>query len=162
MSSVITLITKKKFSSGMKAIIWKLTLELVKLHYKKAVPFYNVKITSSLSKKHLGITLDSELKFEERIGKVCKQKLVNERLNILHRITNHMTLDKRKMLLKAFIESQFSYCPLVQMFHSGTVNSKINRSHEKALRIGYSDFKAQFDELLEKDGSLSLHQAFKL
>ena len=73
-----------------------------------------------------------------------------------------MTLDKRKMLLKAFIESQFSYCPLVQMFHSGTVNSKINRSHEKALRIGYSDFKAQFDELLEKDGSFSLHQVFKL
>ena len=42
------------------------------------------------------------------------------------------------------------------MFHSGTLNNKINKLHEKALRILYSDFKANFDELLEKDGSFSI------
>ena len=59
-----------------------------------------------------------------------------------------MSLDKRKMLLKAFIESQFSYCPLIWMFHSRTLNNKISRLQEKALRTSYSDFKAKFDEPL--------------
>ena len=68
-----------------------------------------------------------------------------------------MSLDKRKMLLRAFIESQFSYCPLIWMFHSRTLNNKINRIPEKALRIVYGDYKSKFDELLEKDGSLSIH-----
>ena len=43
------------------------------------------------------------------------------------------------------------------MFHSRTLNNKINRLHKQALRIVYSDFKANFDELLEKDGSFSIH-----
>ena len=50
-----------------------------------------------------------------------------------------------------------SYCPLIWMFHSRTLNNKINRLHKQALRIVYSDFKANFDELLEKDGSFSIH-----
>ena len=61
------------------------------------------------------------------------------------------------MLLRAFIESQFSYCPLIWMFHSRTLNNKINRLHEKALRIVCGDYKSKFDELLEKDGSFSIH-----
>ena len=119
------------------------------------VPFDNVQITSSLSKKLLGITFDSELKFEEHVSKVCN--IVNKKLNDLHCIVNQMSLDKRKMLLNALIESQFSYCPLIWMFHSRTLNNKINRLHEKALRIVYADFKANFDELLEKDSSFSIH-----
>ena len=53
-----------------------------------------------------------------------------------------MSLDKRSMIMKAFIESQFYYCPLIWMFHSRTMNNKINRLHEKALRIIYSDYKS--------------------
>ena len=68
-----------------------------------------------------------------------------------------MDLDKRKMLLRAFIESQFCYCPLIWMFHSRTLNNKINRLHEKTLRIIYGDYKPKLDELLEKDDSLSIH-----
>ena len=61
------------------------------------------------------------------------------------------------MYLRAFIESQFSYCPLIWMFHSRTLNNKINRLHEKALRIVYEDYKSKLDELLEKDSSFSIH-----
>ena len=61
------------------------------------------------------------------------------------------------MLLRAFIESHYNYCPLIWMFHSRTLNSKINQLHEKALRILYGDYKSKFDELLEKDGSFSMH-----
>ena len=41
------------------------------------------------------------------------------------------------------------------MFHSRTLNKKINRLHEKALRIVHEDSK--FDELLEKDNFFSIH-----
>ena len=68
-----------------------------------------------------------------------------------------MSLDKRKMLLRAFIESQFSYCLLIWMFHSRSLNNQINRLHEKALRIVYGDSKPKFDELLQKDSSFSIH-----
>ena len=66
-------------------------------------------------------------------------------------------LRQTKNAFKAFIESQFSYCPLIWIFHSRTLNSKINRLREKALRIMYGDYESKFDELLEKDGSFSIN-----
>ena len=61
------------------------------------------------------------------------------------------------MLLKAFIECKFSYFPLIWIFHSRTLNNKINRLHEKTLRIVYGDYKSKFDELLEKDSFFRIH-----
>ena len=87
------------------------------------VPFENVQITSSLTEKLLGTIFDSELKIEEHISKIYN--IVNKKLNALHRISNHMSTDKRKMMLKAFIESQFSCCPLIWMFYSRALNNKI-------------------------------------
>ena len=43
------------------------------------------------------------------------------------------------------------------MFHSRNLNNKTNRLHEKALRIVYWDYKSKFHELLQKDGSSSIH-----
>ena len=37
--------------------------------------------------------------------------------------------------MKAFIESQVGYYPVVWMFHSRTLNNKINPTHKRALRI---------------------------
>ena len=59
------------------------------------------------------------------------------------------------MLLKAFIESQFSYCLPIWMLHSRTLDNNVNCLHKKALKIVHSDFKAKFDELMKKDGSFS-------
>ena len=69
-----------------------------------------------------------------------------------------MPLEKRRIVKKTFIESQFNYCPLILMFHSRTMNNKINRLHERALRIVYSDFKSSFEGLLMKDNSFSIHE----
>ena len=43
------------------------------------------------------------------------------------------------------------------MFHSRTLNNKINILHEKELRIEYSDFKANLGELLQEDASFDTH-----
>ena len=49
---------------------------------QREIRFANASVTSSLSKKLLGLTLDSKLKFEEHINKTCKT--VNKKLNALH------------------------------------------------------------------------------
>ena len=43
------------------------------------------------------------------------------------------------------------------MFHSRRLNNKINSIHEKALRITYQDNASTFQELLDKDNSVSIH-----
>ena len=67
-----------------------------------------------------------------------------------------MDIPKRKDLMKAFITSRFSYCPLIWMLHSRELNSRINNIHEKALRLTYKDNKSSFKQLLEKDDSVTV------
>ena len=69
-----------------------------------------------------------------------------------------MSLEKRRTLMKAFIESQFNYCPLIWMLRSRTLNNKINHTHERALRTVYSDYNSSFYELLDKDDTFTIHQ----
>ena len=68
-----------------------------------------------------------------------------------------MNISKRRILTNAFFELQFSYCPLVWMWHSHANNSKINRLHEHCFLIIYSDIPSSFETLLEKDGFVSTH-----
>ena len=59
--------------------------------------------------------------------------------------------------MKAFIESQFGYCPLDRMFCSRTMNARINGIHIRALRIVYNDSMSIFDGLLTKDKSFTIN-----
>ena len=61
------------------------------------------------------------------------------------------------MIMRAFITSQFSYCPLVWMCHSRIVSNKINKLHKRTLRLVYNDKQLTFEELLDKDKSLRFH-----
>ena len=81
-------------------------------------------IDCSNSVKLLGITIDKKLKFNERVTKICKK--VSAKLHALVRISNFMSRDNLRLLVKSFVESQFSYCPLVWMFHSRALNNRIN------------------------------------
>ena len=62
----------------------------------------------------------------------------------LSRMSAYLGTDKLRVLMRAFVTSQFQYCPLVWMFHSRKMNNKINRLHERALRITYKDFFSSF------------------
>ena len=107
-------------------------------------------VKNKMEQKLLGIKFDSSLSFKGHITSLCKK--ASQKPHALARIVNCMDLPKKKVLMKALITSQFNYCPLIWMFHSRTLTNNMKRLHEKALRIVYSDFKANFDELLEKDG----------
>ena len=67
-----------------------------------------------------------------------------------------MGINKRRILMKSCIFSQFNYCPLVWMCHSRSL--KINLIQERALRIVYKDYKSSFKELLQQDKSITIHQ----
>ena len=112
-------------------------------------------IIGTSSVKLLGITIDNKLNFEEHVSNICKK--VSLKLHALSRIANYMSTNKLKLIMKAFIESQFGYCPLIWMFHSRQLNNKINKLQERALRIVYKDTYSTFDELLRKDNSFTLH-----
>ena len=59
--------------------------------------------------------------------------------------------------MKAFIQSQFGYCPLVWMFCSRTINARINRIDERSLRIVYNNYVSTLNELLTTDKSFTIH-----
>ena len=113
-------------------------------------------IQSENQQELLGIVIDSNLTFEDHVSKICKK--ASQKLNALARVSSYMDIHKKKLLMKSFITSQFGYCPLIWMFHSRTLNKRINSIHERSLRITYSDKVSTFQELLEKDNSVSIHQ----
>ena len=115
----------------------------------------NERIWESQYEKLLGMTVDKNLSFESHLKKLCTK--VNQKVSALARIAGILPFQKRHILLKTFIESQFAYCPLIWMFCSCTMNKKINRIHERALRIVYRDYETSFHELLKKDKSLTFH-----
>ena len=95
-----------------------------------------ISLTANSHEKLLGVIIDSELKFENHITELCLK--VSKKCNPLCRISSFMSLEKRRRLMKAFIESQFSYCRLIWMLHSRTLNNKTHRIHERALGTTYS------------------------
>ena len=113
------------------------------------------KIKNSECEKLLGIKVDCGLKFENYLSGVIKK--ASNKINALSRITPFMNLSKKKMLMNSFFMSQFSYCPLVWMCHSRTINNKINHLHERCLRVIYNDKISSFKELLERDRSVPIH-----
>ena len=85
----------------------------------------------------LGVAIDRDLKFHKHVLKVCSK--ANQNLSALSRVTNLLSFSKRRALFKAFVVSQFKYCPILWMFHSRRTNNKINRLHNRALRIVCDD-----------------------
>ena len=109
----------------------------------------------SNKQKLLGVVIDKNLNFDEYVFDLCNK--AGRKLSVLARLSNYMSLGKRKILLKAFVESQFGYCPLTWMFHGRRANSKINHIHERALRIVYKNNVLSFEELLELDKLFKIH-----
>ena len=83
--------------------------------------------------------------------------IAGKKLTALARLSNVLNCSKFRLLLKSFVESQFAYCPLVWMLCGRTMNNKMNNLHERALRILYKDDISSFENLLEKDNSIKIH-----
>ena len=68
-----------------------------------------------------------------------------------------MNIGKERINMNSSFNSQLNYCPLVWVLHSCSISNKINRLHERVLPIVFSDFKSSFENILEKDGTVSIY-----
>ena len=99
-------------------------------------------IWESVEEKLLGVTVDKKLNFNSHLSKLCKR--VGQKFTTLVRVAKILPFDK-------------SHCPIVWMFYSRKINTKVNHIHERALRSVYNDYTPPFTELLRKDKSISIH-----
>ena len=116
----------------------------------------NETISNSSNQKLLGIRFNSNFRFDDYVASLCKK--ASQKPNVLTRIAQYMNLAQRRSIMKAFICSQFVYCPLVWMFYSRKINNRRYSLQESALRVVYRDYNSTFSELLSKDKSVTIHK----
>ena len=83
--------------------------------------------SNSKCEKLLGIHIDKKLTFEPRIRSLCKK--ARQKLNAFARIAYSLKFEERRLLLNAFITSQFSYTSVVWIFHNRKLTNHINYTH---------------------------------
>ena len=69
------------------------------------------KIWESCAQKLLGIIIDRNLKFDKYILTQCKRP--GRKLEALARVCMYLSLEHKRRLMKAYIESQCVFCPSV-------------------------------------------------
>ena len=77
---------------------------------------------NSSSEKLLGVTIDARVSFEKHIEQIYAK--ARAKLKALARIAPFLNIKKKNVLMNAFFTAQFSYCPLIWMFHSRKLNNK--------------------------------------
>ena len=98
---------------------------------------------NSLSEKLLKFKIkQTKLKFNKYTEDIYQK--ASQKLNALPSFALYMGTTKRRILMNAFFKSQFNYCPLVWIRCNRSLNTKINRLHERCLRIVYNDKKFKF------------------
>ena len=116
----------------------------------------SLKLKAVKKKKLPDISIGTRLSFEHHITSLCKK--ASQKLHGLTRVAHYMYFEKRRSLMKAFVISQFNYCPLIWLFHNIALNNRINMIHERALRLKHQNKNLSFSELLELDDSVTIHQ----
>ena len=116
----------------------------------------NSLIKESTGEKLLRLTIDKDLSFKNHLDCLCKK--ASQKLHALARISKFMDTDRIVLMMNMFVMSQFSYCPLIWVFHDRRINNNVNKIHERALQIAYKDSHSCFESLLERNNSVSLHK----
>ena len=99
-------------NNGMKANADKCYL-VVNSKEKVCTKIGSYNIESSEQQKLLGVLIDNKLTFDKHINNLCAK--ASQKLNALCRVSSFMSTNKKRLVMKAFISSQFSYCPLIWM-----------------------------------------------
>ena len=101
------------------------------------IPIGKSTIKESEYEKLLGVTFYKKLNLTKHVQDLCKK--AHQKLQALARLSDYKDPIKLKLLMDAFIKSQFNYCPLVWMSHDRGANVKLNKVFERAMRIACSD-----------------------
>ena len=103
---------------------------LLSLKTPRKAYFSGAMVEQNSTETLLGIQIDFDLTFDENISSICKN--LGKKINAFDRLVNYMSFNKRPMVMKDFIESQFNCCPLLWIFHLRTLNNKINGLQKSA------------------------------
>ena len=82
--------------------------------------------------------------FQNHVSILCTK--ASQKLHALVRVSEYMEKSKLELTMTSVVMSHFSYCPLFWMFH------------DRALRITNKDSTVNFEGLLIKGSSVSVHQ----
>ena len=77
------------------------------------------------------VIIDNKLCFTYH--RICDK--TSQKLNTSARLYSFMKLEKQRLIMKTFVNSQFGCCPLIFMSYNRTLNNRINMIHERALGI---------------------------
>ena len=108
----------------------------------KCSPLSNEKIV-----KLLGVTVDNKLSFEPHLNLVCTK--VSQKRQALARVSKFIKEED-----KGYHEG-ICYVE-VQLLASRTLNNKVNKPHERVLRLVYKDRQSTLEDLLNIDKPVSI------
>ena len=131
----------------------------ITLGFNKPIPdfsFKNTIIKNVTEEKILRILIDNNLNFKSHMKKICEK--AKQKLSALARISKLTTPTERKKLINSFINSQFTYCPLIWMFSWKECYKRINKIHESSLRLILNGHESSFDSLLSPLNERTIHQ----
>ena len=78
------------------------------------------------------------------------------------RICKYLPLNCKMLIFMSFMLISFTYCPIVWHFCGKQNNRKVEKIHERALRILNDDYDSECTELLTQSGTTTmLHSRFK-
>ena len=107
------------------------------------------------SVKALGVIIDNRLTFSDHINACCLKAA--RQLNALARISKYFDPKSKNVIYNSFIRSNVEYCQLVWHFCGKTNNNKLEKIQERPLRILHDTYELSYEELLNKNGSNTLH-----
>ena len=73
------------------------------------------------------------------------------------RIRYYLDQKQVDVLFNSYIMSLFGYCPLVWVLCSKKAHALLIKTHKKALRVRFGNFSLEYEELLQKAASVSIH-----
>ena len=123
-------------------------------HENISILINDTKLSAEPNVKALGVIIDSELNFSAHISHLCKKAA--RQLNALARISRYLDTASKMMLYNSFVMSNFNYCPVAWHFCGKVNNGKLEKIHERSLRIIYKDYTSTYDDLISQSGTDSI------
>ena len=59
--------------------------------------------------------------------------------------------------MNLFFAAQLNHCLLIWMIYSRSNNKRVKCLHERGIRLTYNEKTSSYEEVLEKDRSVSIH-----
>ena len=117
--------------------------------------YKTITIKNSSYKKPLGAIINNKLDFTEHLNTVCEK--TNLKSHGPNRISRFLSPEQHVLIINTYIKSPFNYCPLILMLCYRGIMHKINKIHERSLRLLLKNYKDDFQDLLRSSGDISIH-----